>query len=216
MWKKSVKFPQNVVKIQHESARKLQTSGDVVWKWWKNIKIPSPKWGMSVCSAYVLRSSCMSIFDSLSISFSVRSISHLWAASSFSYSIAQILAWQQVWIVRKVWCLPFEIDFVIAKFRCFVSVFSLLMIIWSDYFAYESIRNVFFECYYTFVLNFSATTCSTLIESHPGLSSANLSTTPHQCSTLPRPLSPPCEALEQEFSPTLWAVSQIVYHSSYV
>ena len=68
----------------------------------------------------------------------------------------------------------------IAKFRCFVSVFSFS---WSDYFAYESIRNVFFGCYCVFVLNFSATTCSTLIESHPGLSSVNFSTTPHQCAT---------------------------------
>ena len=50
---------------------------------------------------------------------------------------------------------------------------------------------MFFECYCVFVLNFSSTTCSTLIESHPGLSSANFSTTPHQCSTLPRPHSPP-------------------------
>ena len=50
---------------------------------------------------------------------------------------------------------------------------------------------MFFECYCVFVLNFSSTTCSTLIESHPGLSSANFSTTPHQCSTLPRPLPPP-------------------------
>ena len=42
---------------------------------------PPPKSGMSVCSAYVLRSTCMSIFDSLSRAFSVRSTFHL----SFSY-----------------------------------------------------------------------------------------------------------------------------------
>ena len=42
---------------------------------------------------------------------------------------------------------------------------------------------MFSECYCVFVLNFSATTCSTLIESHPGLSSVNFSTTPHQCAT---------------------------------
>jgi len=50
-----------------------------------------------------------------------------WTGSVFSYSIAQIPAWQQFWIFRKVWCLPFEIDFVIDKFRSFVSVFSLLI-----------------------------------------------------------------------------------------
>ena len=35
------------------------------------------KIGMSVCSAYVLRSTCMSIVDSVSISLSVRSTFHL-------------------------------------------------------------------------------------------------------------------------------------------
>ena len=36
-----------------------------------------PKWCMSVCSAYVVLSTCTSIFDLLSISFAVRYVFHL-------------------------------------------------------------------------------------------------------------------------------------------
>ena len=95
-----------------------------------------------------------------------------WTGSFFSYNIAKILAWQQVGIVCKV-CV-FRLRLILWLPSSGVSsVFSLL--IWL--FSYEYLRNACFECYSVFVLNVSSTTCSTISESHPGLNSANFTTT---------------------------------------
>ena len=79
-------------------------------KWWTNhqhtlASSPRSKWAMSVCTAYVLRCTCMSIFDALLI------LSLRFSPTSTSFSLSPHFRRPTKFVTKMFWIFDFQTGF---------------------------------------------------------------------------------------------------------